>query len=695
MKRITLLFTLLAGIGLLNAQHEHKCGTDLFTEGLIQADPVYYQKYIQAQELLHEMAEVQAKEKTQGIIYTIPVVVHIIYNDYRDNISRAQIEDGLRVLNEDFRRLNADASNTRSIFQSSAADVEIQFALAKVDEDGNCTDGITRTQSTLSIDASDNVKPLINWDNSKYFNIWVVNSIANNSTTNGTILGYAYFPVFGNQNYQKDGMVIRHDQIGIIGTAITSSVSNANNQKGRTITHEAGHYLGLAHTFSQGCFGGGDGVSDTPPVSVANDGCDFNTNTCSNDNPDLPDMIENYMDYSNGSCQNMFTNGQTAIMRSTLLNSNLRQNLRNTTNLTSTGVTNPPDCKPVAQIALSDQIICPGETIDFFDASEDGDPSSWSWSFAGGTPNQSTQKDVTVTYNTPGVYDVKLIVSNTAGGDSIVYSQHISVKTPGNPAIYPNWNEDFETSSISPDVTLIDAGDGIGFELFTQAGSSGSQSIKLDNFSSTIDGEIDYVISPAISTIFTQNLSLSFDHAFAAKDNTNTDELNVYASIDCGETWILRRFYRGSQLRTAPNNTQAFTPTSSEWATKTISFDAYIGPDPLLIKFEFVNGEGNNLFLDNIGFSGTIGLDEYVSDQVQLFPNPAESYFTLSSESYHIDGSEITINDVSGKILMQKTISSNTQNVRVNLEDYNLKSGVYMITLENKDQKAVKRLIIE
>lgn len=706
MKKITLLFLLLGGIVMSQAQHTHthshphvqKCGTDEFTADLIANNPEYHQKFQETQALFQNLEMAENKQKTSGIVYTIPVVFHIIYNDYRDNISRLQIEDGLRVLNEDFRRMNADASNTRAIFQGVAADVEIEFKLAKKDPNGNCTEGITRTQSSQSINAHDNVKSLINWDNSKYLNIWVVNSIDPGQNT-GVILGYAYFPVIGTQNFVQDGMVIRHDQVGTIGTALTSSVSNASVHQGRTITHEAGHYLGVPHTFQGGCFSG-DGFSDTPPVSSANDGCDFATNTCTNDNPDLPDMIENYMDYSDGACQNMWTDDQTFRMRLSLQNTSLRMNLRQSTNLDATGVTNSPNCaSPVAIMETDKDLICVGESIDFFDASEDGDPTSWNWTFPGGTPATSTQANPTVTYNVAGNYDVTLAIGTGGGNDTTVYSRRISVKNPGSTAFYPNWTDDFENISIpSPEITILDEGDGIAFELFTQAGSSGTQSLKLDNFSATVDEETDEIISPAISTIFTQNLSLSFDYAFAAKENANDDELNVYASTDCGQTWVLRRFYRGNQLRTVSNTTQPFTPSgASEWDTKTISFNAYVGPDPLLIKIEFIAGGGNNFYVDNIRFTGTIGLDEYHSNLVSLYPNPAKSLVKISSASgFDLNNSTLSFSDITGKQIFSMELRDNTSEYQIDLDQYNLLPGVYLISISNdQNQKAFKKLVIE
>jgi hypothetical protein len=137
----------------------------------------------------------------------------------------------------------------------------------------------------------------------------------------GTILGYAQFPWMQSAQPKTDGVIVRSDQIGVIGTGQVS-------QGGRTLTHEIGHWLGLYHTFQDGCDGatssdcmfGGDQVCDTPPVASSSSGCNVGQNSCSNDSPDLPDMVRNYMDYSDGSCLNTFTNGQKSRMLSSLAN---------------------------------------------------------------------------------------------------------------------------------------------------------------------------------------------------------------------------------------------------------------------------------------------------------------------------------------------------------------------------------------
>ncbi len=673
------------------AQFTEKCGTDILEERLSLEEPAFRINLEQAQTLIEKQIalnkQTNGNTKTSGIVYTVPVVVHVIYDNYRDNISRAQIEDALRVLNEDFRRLNSDANQTRSIFQGVAADVEVEFKLAKKDPNGACTDGINRIQSNLTVDASDNVKSLSIWPNDEYMNIWTVRTIdIGNSSVPGIVLGYAYRPR-PNQSGITDGLVVRHDRMGTIGTAKDVSL-------GRTLTHEVGHYLGLLHPFNRGC-NVGDGAADTPPVAQANFGCNLNANSCSNDNPDLPDMIENYMDYADDNCTNLFTIDQKNIMRASLTNAALRANIKSSSNLIATGITNPPACTPTALFSADRTVICEGGSVSFSNQTEDGDPDTYQWTFQGGNPGASSSPNPAVTYPFAGVFDVSLTVSNSAGSDTKTIVKQINVKQ-NLAGFYPTWSQDFEGATVpKPEISFEDEGDGRTFELFTSAGSSGTQSLKLDNFNTTVDGELDAVISPAITTIFTQNLSLSFDYAFAAKANNNDDKLEIYVSDDCGATWTFRRFFRGPQLRTgALLSGSAYVPAANEWKTQTITFDAFVSNNPIFIKFEFEAGGGNNFYLDNIRFSGTIGQEENeLLKRFEVYPNPAKGNFKVAFETQGNEDLTLELLALDGKKIETRRVTVNQQSFL----DFNtdLPAGIYILKATIDGAVLTRKLVIE
>ncbi len=300
------------------AQQVIPCATDELYAYQVKQNPELKVTEQKANELMRQPI-INFSKKANGVIY-IPVVFHIIHNDSLENLSQAQIMDQIRILNEDFRKKAGTAGGAST--DPLAADMQIEFRLAQYAPNGNKSDGIIRVKSSLTNNAGDQAKALSYWDSNKYLNVWIVKTINSSQVAGGgTILGYAQFPWQQSTQPTTDGIMIRSDQIGVVGTGTVS-------QGGRTLTHEIGHWLGLLHTFQNGCVGGtasdcaymGDQVCDTPPVTAASFGCQEGKNSCNNDVPDLPDMIHNYMDYSDGTCLNMFTPGQKNRMYNSLAN---------------------------------------------------------------------------------------------------------------------------------------------------------------------------------------------------------------------------------------------------------------------------------------------------------------------------------------------------------------------------------------
>jgi len=230
-----------------------------------------------------------------GVI-TIPVVVHVVYNTTSENISTAQINSQIDVLNKDFRRTNTDATS----LWPQAADSEIQFCLATVDPSGLPTSGVTRTSTTsTSFSSANNMKFNSTggkdaWPAGSYLNVWVCD-------LSGGLLGYAQFP---GGSASTDGVVVDYQYFGTVGTA------TAPFNLGRTATHEVGHYLNLRHIWGDGGCSVDDFVSDTPTSDAPNYGCATGHVSCS-----TVDMVQNYMDYSDDACMNLYTAGQKGRMR--------------------------------------------------------------------------------------------------------------------------------------------------------------------------------------------------------------------------------------------------------------------------------------------------------------------------------------------------------------------------------------------
>ena len=323
MKRFILFaFSILLAFSFASAQ-QRNCGTMERLEILKSEDPLLEERMKKNEVKLQKWIKDNANTNAKSTVLTIPVVVHVVYYNSTENISTAQVQSQIDILNEDFRRMNADASNTPLGFQSVAADTEIEFCLASTDPNGNSTTGITRTstnQSSFSYN-NDGVKysssgGIDAWNTSEYLNIWVCD-------LSSGLLGYAQFP---GGNASSDGVVCDYAYFGNIGTA------SSPFHLGRTATHEVGHYLNLRHIWGDSnC--GNDYCNDTPEHSGSNYGCPNypSTSNCSG-NGSYGDMFMNYMDYTDDACMNMFSQDQKTRMigaintyRSGLLNNNACQ----------------------------------------------------------------------------------------------------------------------------------------------------------------------------------------------------------------------------------------------------------------------------------------------------------------------------------------------------------------------------------
>lgn len=283
------------------------CGTMQVHRRLLDTDPGYARRLARIEE--HAFRAQMGFTALRPGCTEIPVVVHVVYRTAAQNISVAQIESQIEVLNRDFRKQNADAGTVPAPFSPLAGDARLQFRLANVDPDGNPTDGVTRTQTDkASFDSSDEVKFAASgghdaWPTDEYLNIWVCQLA-------GGLLGYAQFP---GGPAATDGVVITHTGFGTTGTA------TAPFDKGRTTVHEIGHWLNLRHIWGDdgaGC-SGSDFVADTPNQGGPNVGKpSFPTISCGN--APNGDMFMNFMDYVDDDTMVMFTEGQIARMQACL-----------------------------------------------------------------------------------------------------------------------------------------------------------------------------------------------------------------------------------------------------------------------------------------------------------------------------------------------------------------------------------------
>ncbi|MEM7086677.1 MAG: M43 family zinc metalloprotease, partial [Bacteroidota bacterium] len=311
-KTITLMLLCFLAVGSVYAQQQRSCAAMDDLEHRKQQDPTLELRMQEIEEYTQKkISELGENRIINGDIITIPVVVHILYTNSTNNISDAQILSQIDVLNEDFRRLNSDADGT----WAQAADTQIEFCMATIDPNGVATTGITRksttqndwyaSQNNMKKSAHGGIDP---WNTSEYLNMWTVPKILRDD--GATILGYAQFP---GGSAATDGVVMGYNYFGNIEQV------SAPFDLGRTTTHEVGHFLNLRHIWGDGGCGIDDFVADTPESDFQNFGCNPSHVSCG-----TVDMVQNYMDYSDDACMNLFTQGQTDRMRVTLLPGGVR-----------------------------------------------------------------------------------------------------------------------------------------------------------------------------------------------------------------------------------------------------------------------------------------------------------------------------------------------------------------------------------
>jgi hypothetical protein len=683
------IFSLFSSSLIAQASDPLPCKTDdlSFLESLHHNDPEELARMAAAEAELEAFTNqfIANGGGAERVDYVIPVVFHIIHNNGPENISDEQVEDAIRVLNNDFNKLNTDWPGVRPEFLDLVADVGIEFRLARKDPQGNCTNGITRTVSTLTYNGDQEMKELIQWPRNKYLNVWIA------ASANGAA-GYTYRPGSVSNWPEADGIVQLHNYTGAIGTS--------SPYTSRTLTHEVGHWLNLAHTWgnsndpqlTSNC-NGDDGVTDTPNT-IGWTSCNLNGATCGSP----LDNVENYMDYSY--CSKMFTVGQRTRMLAALNAGTAQRNqLSQQSNLLATGV-DGPGVLCVAQFTSTTQSVCSGATVTFNDVSYHN-VTARTWSFPGGTPSESTELTAEVEYSLPGTYPVTLEVSD--GTSTLTSTQTSYITVLANPGASVPVEDGFEAYDSLDDApwTVVNPDEDNGFEITEAAASTGTQSVRLLNTSS-MASRFDELVSGTFDMSDVGSIRIAYRYAFALRNSSNDDRLRLYVSNNCGETWSLRQQLRGStNLNTGGVVTGSFVPNAGQWEyTEVANVSATYHTSDFRFKFEFESDGGNNVYLDDININGSpVGLDEVVPAQgtaLTVVPNPvrgrAEAVFSLQTTG----PVKMELMDVLGRqlnVLHNGTMVAGPQ--RMELPVGNLGSGLYFVRMTQGTDIRVVRFQME
>jgi Pregnancy-associated plasma protein-A len=290
------------------APRRRQCGAMQEYQRLLESSASFRRAQQRAEAFTARVIASGEVDRVMRKVINVPVVAHVVYRTPDENVSKQQIDSQINVINKDYRGANSDKSKVPAPWKGLFSDAKINFHLARRNPQGRPTDGVTRTKTTRrSFGPGDDVKRppkggAAAWPADGYLNLWVCK-------LEGGLLGYAQFP---GGPAATDGVVIQHSALGTTGTVQTPF------DKGRTATHEVGHWLNLFHIWGDtlDC-SGGDNCTDTPNAEGPNYGKPtFPHVTCTN-GPN-GDMFMNYMDYTDDDSMYMFTAGQVARMNATL-----------------------------------------------------------------------------------------------------------------------------------------------------------------------------------------------------------------------------------------------------------------------------------------------------------------------------------------------------------------------------------------
>ncbi|MEZ4893804.1 MAG: M43 family zinc metalloprotease [Saprospiraceae bacterium] len=580
-------------------------------------------------------------------VVTIPVVVHVVYYNSAQNISDAQILSQIDVLNDDFRRLNSDASNTPAGFLGVAADCEVNFCMAQQDPNGNATNGIVRKSTTVNgFSTNDNVKFNSSggsniWDRNKYLNIWVCN-------LSGGLLGYAQFP---GGPASTDGVVCDYAYFGTIN-------STPPFHLGRTATHEVGHWLNCYHIWGDdgSSCSGSDLVSDTPNQADENYGCpSFPTISCSN-GPN-GDMFMNYMDYTDDACMNVFTTGQKSRMQSLFSPGGARNALLSS-----------PGCQPGGgggcdtPGGLSASSITQSSATLSWSAVSGASSYTLQWEEAGSN-NWTTVSNISGTsYNLSGLSagtDYNFHVKTVCSGDESNYSSDYGFTTSGGGGGCQDQYEPNNTRNSAPVIST-------GVSFTAQIAAAGDNDwYRFSNTSSQRKIKIDLTTLPA-----DYDLRLYENNKLRAisQNGGTLDEQIIYNTNKVSSSYYAYVYgYNG-----ANSNTECYTLLvslkSTNWRTDG-SVDGPVTELEIPVQFE------------NAGFG--------------LFPNPAADILTVEVPMQNEGDVSVSILDPSGKSTMTQQLSLGKDHNRINFDIQTLPNGVYFVQVRSEEMTKIRKFVIQ
>ncbi|MEM7659484.1 MAG: PKD domain-containing protein, partial [Bacteroidota bacterium] len=303
-------------------------------------------------------------------------------------------------------------------------------------------------------------------------------------------------------------------------------------------------------------------------------------------------MVQNFMEYTNDACMNLFTVDQRNRMRTVLENSPRRKELL-TSNACQTIVA-PPTPSFVANV----QTGCAPLEVQFTSTSQ-GKPTKYQWFFQGGRPASSSKQNPVVSFRKPGSYPVSLQVSNAGGTQSEVKEGFIHVRKAGITLPYVadfEWERDSE-SAIEQ---IVNPQEDQSWRITQEVSRGGKGAITINQYDNQLKGAIDWFLTPVLDLSQETKPILSFEVAYAAFNESHTDTLAVFIATGCETIFRNIYFKGGQQLATTSLVARPFSPEPSEWRTEYLDLSAYAGQSNVQLAFVSQNGYGNDVYLDDI-----------------------------------------------------------------------------------------------
>lgn len=644
-------------------------------------------------------------EKTLANPIAIPIVFHIVMKN-PGLVSDDQIIAQLDTLNKDYAGLNGDSVRIPSYFKSVFGKSGISFCLAKRTPTGEPTTGIVRfttAKNTFSNSDGESVKHASlggddAWDANKYLNIWICD-------LSGDLLGYGTFP--GSTSLNEQGVVVDY---GCIPGGLLTSYN-----KGKTMTHEIGHYFNLYHIWGDddGACTGTDYIADTPNQANSTAGCPSGvlTDACSPTSPGI--MYQNYMDYTGDDCLVMFTKDQVDVMegvltteRSALLTSDgclpaILQNYDAQPRL----INNPasrvcdPAFTPTVTVfnrgALTLSSLTIGAQIDNGDITT----TNWSGSIASLTTGLITLNSMSVS---TGIHTLTIYSSNPDGQiDQDQTNDTLIMTVSYQPPLIPPVSESFEGNQFPPSGWDIVNNDGaITWQKITGYAKTGNSSVYMNNVNYHTTDQKDYLRLPTVNIAGVDSAFISFQVAAAVYTDPSSagnawDTLEVLVSTDCGNTYTSVYKKWGADLITRQGSTQTdFFPSSSEWRKDSVNISSFISQGNIMLAFRNTNEWENNIFIDDVNVR-TVTVNPNLKAQGFLAtPNPTKGQLTVQFYPQPDKLKGIAIFSSIGQRIAETQINIGQANNYYTYDLSHFAPGIYIVRAYFTDKTITKKILL-